>query len=351
MALNLRARRFLGQFAAGLVFVLLLLGQAAGLYPTNFIDKLDAALYDLKVRFSQVKLVDDRIVIADIDEKSLKEIGRWPWPRDKLAALSNNLFQQYGVAALGFDVIFAEPDQSSGLPVLEKLAQGPMAGDAGFNASLNRLRDRLDYDGRLAEALADGPAVLGYYFGINEGQESVGVLPEPVLDCEALANKGIRPLHGTSYSGNLERLQAQTPFAGFFNAMPDFDGVMRRMPMVVEHGGRCYGSLALNLVRAGMGAEALSVLPAGQGGMAGVLRPWTRMVWRCPWTNRPWPWCPIGLRALSIMNPPPTSSLDGLLLPSWRAASSSWAPPPRDSWTCGSPQPTRPSRGWRYTPT
>ncbi|MCP5279825.1 MAG: adenylate/guanylate cyclase domain-containing protein [Thiobacillus sp.] len=266
MALNLRARRFLGQFAAGLVFVLLLLGQAAGLYPTNFIDKLDAALYDLKVRFSQVKLVDDRIVIADIDEKSLKEIGRWPWPRDKLAALSNNLFQQYGVAALGFDVIFAEPDQSSGLPVLEKLAQGPMAGDAGFNASLNRLRDRLDYDGRLAEALADGPAVLGYYFGINEGQESVGVLPEPVLDCEALANKGIRPLHGTSYSGNLERLQAQTPFAGFFNAMPDFDGVMRRMPMVVEHGGRCYGSLALNLVRAGMGAEALSVLPAGQGG-------------------------------------------------------------------------------------
>lgn len=268
MALTQRSRRFLGQFAASLVFLLLLLGQAGGLYPTNFIDRLDAILYDLKVRMSQVKEVDDRIVIADIDEKSLKEIGRWPWSRDKLAEMSTNLFQQYGVAALGFDVIFAEPDQSSGLPVLEKLARGPMAGDANFNASLNRLRDRLDYDGRLAEALASGPAVLGYYFGVNEGQESVGVLPEPLLDCKALADHGIKPVHGTSYSGNLERLQAQTPFAGFFNAMPDFDGVMRRMPIVVEHGGQCYGSLALNLMRAGMGAETLSILPAGQGGHA-----------------------------------------------------------------------------------
>ena len=268
MVLNQRARRFLGQFAAGLVFVLVLMGQAGGLYPTNFVDRLDAILYDLKVRMSQVTAVDDRIVIADIDEKSLKEIGRWPWPRDKLAEMSTNLFQQYGVAALGFDVIFAEPDQSSGLPVLEKLAKGPMAGDAGFGASLDRLRDRLDYDGRLAEALASGPSVLGYYFGINEGQESVGVLPEPLLDCGALNGQGIKPTHGTSYTGNLERLQTQTPFAGFFNAVPDFDGVMRRMPMVVEHGGRCYGSLALNLVRAGMGAETLAVLPAGKSGNA-----------------------------------------------------------------------------------
>jgi adenylate cyclase len=268
MALTLRARRFLGQFAVSLVFVLLLLGQAAGWYPTNLIDKLDAALYDLKVRFFMAGGRDPRIVIADIDEKSLKEIGRWPWPRDRLAELVDNLFQQYGVAALGFDVIFAEPDQSSGLPVLEKLARGPMAEDAGFQASLARLRDRLDYDGRLARSLAGGPSVLGYYFGFHEGQESVGVLPEPLLDCKALARHGITPLHGTGYNGNLARLQAQTPFAGFFNAHQDFDGVIRRMPMVVEHGGHCYGSLALNLVRAGMGSQSLKVLPAGQSGHA-----------------------------------------------------------------------------------
>ncbi len=268
MATSQRFRRFLGQFAASMVLSLVLLGQAGGFYSLYFVDKLDAALYDLKVMIFRPDTPDDRVVIADIDEKSLKEIGRWPWPRDRMAELATNLFQQYGVAALGFDVIFAEPDQSSGLPVLEKLARGPMAGDAGFSTSLSRIRDRLDYDGRLAEALAMGPAVLGYYFGFHAGQASVGVLPEPLLDCQALAAQGIKPLHGTGYSGNLARLQAQTPYAGFFNANPDFDGVMRRMPMVVEHEGRCYGSLALNLVRAGMGVETVSTLPSGQSGHA-----------------------------------------------------------------------------------
>ncbi|MEW5770521.1 MAG: adenylate/guanylate cyclase domain-containing protein [Pseudomonadota bacterium] len=268
MQLNQRARRFLGQFAASCVLVLLLLGQVGGLYPTNFIDRIDAALYDLKVRLSQSDQVDDRIVIADIDEKSLKELGRWPWSRDRLAQLTTNLFQQYGAAALGFDVVFAEPDQSSGLPVLEKLARGPMAGDAGFAASLDRLRGQLDYDGRFAEALKSGPAVLGYYFGLHAGQASVGSLPAPLLDCQALSRHGIEPPHGTGYGGNLPRLQAQTPYAGFFNANQDFDGVIRRQPLIIEHGGKCYGSLVLNLVRAGMGADQLEVLPAGQSGHA-----------------------------------------------------------------------------------
>ena len=266
MTLTLRSRRFLGQFAASLAFMLILLGEVGGLYNAHVVNKLDAALYDLKVRLFQDNRLDDRIVIADIDEKSLKEIGRWPWPRDKLAQMATNLFEQYGVAALGFDVIFAEPDQSSGLPVLENLARGPLAGDAGFNASLNRIRERLDFDGRLAEALASGPAVLGYYFGFYEGQNTVGTLPEPVMACQILGEHGVIPQEAKGYNGNLARLQAQTPFAGFFNAHQDFDGVIRRMPMVVAHGGECYGSLALGLVRAGMAAETLKILPAGQSG-------------------------------------------------------------------------------------
>ena len=264
MVLTQRSRRFLWQFAASAVFILLLLIHAGGLIRFHPLEKLDAALYDLKVWLFQSDLVDDRIVIADIDENSLKEVGRWPWPRDKMAALADNLFQQYGVAALGFDVIFAEPDQSSGLPVLEKLAQGSMAGDDGFKASLNRVRSQLDYDGRLAKSLTGGAAVMGFYFGFERAQESVGVLPEPLLGCEVLNNKGISPLHASDYSGNLARLQSQTPFAGFFNAHQDFDGVIRRMPMVVEYDGRCYGSLAFNLLRAGMGSETVNVLPAGQ---------------------------------------------------------------------------------------
>jgi adenylate cyclase len=265
MVLTLRTRRFLGQFGASLVLILILLGHAGGLYRLSWVEKLDAALYDFKVWMFQSDQLDDSIVIADIDEKSLEEIGRWPWPREKLATLTENLFQQYGVAALGFDVIFAEPDQSSGLPVLERLAAGPLAGDGGFKSSLERMRGSLDFDGRLAEALAAGPSVLGYYFGFHERQHTVGVLPEPLLECGALHAQGVTPLEGLGYNGNLARLQAQTPFAGFFNAHQDFDGVIRRMPVFVNQGGQCYASLALSLVRAGMGAGSVRVLPPGQG--------------------------------------------------------------------------------------
>ena len=67
--------------------------------------------------------VDERLVILDIDEKSLGEIGRWPWNRERMATLMNKLFDRNGIALLGFDVVFAEPDDSSGLPVLDSLAK------------------------------------------------------------------------------------------------------------------------------------------------------------------------------------------------------------------------------------
>lgn len=259
--MTLRSRRFVWQFVASLVLVAGLLLHAGGIYPLRPLLQLDAALYDLKLRLFQTGQMDERIVIADIDEKSLKEIGRWPWPRDQMATLTDNLFQQYGVAALGFDVIFAEPDQSSGLPVLEQLARGALADDGGFRAALERVRGQLDFDARLAAALTGGPTVLGYYFGFDARQNIVGVLPDPMPGCDQAQHHRLRPLQASGYNGNLAQLQAQTAHAGFFNAYQDFDGVIRRMPMLIAYDGRCYASLSLGLLRAGMGIGALQLRP------------------------------------------------------------------------------------------
>jgi len=260
--MTLKSRRFLGQLGASLVLLLILLGHVGGLYSLGFVDRLDAALYDLKVRVFQDRRVDERVVIVDIDEKSLKEIGRWPWPREMTARLTRNLFEQYGVAAVGFDVVFAEPDQSSGLPVLEKLAQGPLAGDGGFGASLARIRPQLDYDGKLAEALATGPSVLGYYFNFGAQAETVGQLPATLLACAELKQLGVTPLAADGYNANLKRLQDRAVGAAFFNMEADFDGVARRMPVAIEHRGQCYGSLALVTAMAGMGSQAAKTVPA-----------------------------------------------------------------------------------------
>jgi adenylate cyclase len=69
------------------------------------------------------RTLDERIVIVDIDEKSLAEVGRWPWGRNRLAELVDELFDRQKIAILGFDVVFAEADDSSGLKRLRQLAR------------------------------------------------------------------------------------------------------------------------------------------------------------------------------------------------------------------------------------
>jgi adenylate cyclase len=262
-SMDLRGRRFIRQFAASLVLLALLAGHAGGLYSITILAKLDAVIYDYKLNLGMIQAPDERVVVVDIDEKSLQEVGRWPWPRDRMAQLTANLFQQYGVVSVGYDIVFAEPDQSSGLPVLERLAKGELAGEAGFANLVGQLRSRLDYDAKLGEALMTGPAVMGYYFNFARGSETVnaGGLPAPLLDCAALHRQGVRPLLGQAYSANLPYLQARASTAGFFNMEADFDGVARRMPIVIEHQGKCYGSLALLVTQQAMGAGAPKLRP------------------------------------------------------------------------------------------
>lgn len=88
-------------------------------------------LYDTRVRMTTPNGLDERIVILDIDEKSLGEIGRWPWSRNLMAELTEKLFERYGVAVVGFDVVWAERDPSSGIEVLDTLARGEPEGALG----------------------------------------------------------------------------------------------------------------------------------------------------------------------------------------------------------------------------
>ena len=107
----------------GLLVVLIFIGNAARFYRLNLVDHLSAILYDYRLQMTMPRTVDERIVILDIDEKSLKEEGRWPWSRDRLGLLMDKLFDKHGVAVVGFDVVFAEKDESSGLKVLQKIGQ------------------------------------------------------------------------------------------------------------------------------------------------------------------------------------------------------------------------------------
>jgi adenylate cyclase len=156
-------KQHLARYILGFVLLLALLGHSARFYQIPLITRLDSIIYDAKVVLSMPNTVDDRIVILDIDEKSLAELGHWPWGRDKLAAMVNNLFDKYHAGVLGFDAVFAERDDSSGLKHLDALATNQLKESAVFQSALHDLRPQLDYDAQFAAAIKGRPLVLGYF--------------------------------------------------------------------------------------------------------------------------------------------------------------------------------------------
>jgi len=237
--------------------VLVFVGHAATFYKIGFITRLENIIYDYRLRLTMPGTVDDRVVILDIDERSLdpRALGRWPWSRDKIVGLLQKLFDKYGVVLIGFDVVFAEPDESSGLPVLEKLAKTRLKDVGPFQSALKELRPGLDYDAIFANFLRGRPVVLGYYFNSNDDALESGALPEPVLPPGTFGNRKIRFAIWKGYGANLPEFQTGAANAGHFNPLVDDDGVSRRVPMLMEYKGGYYEAFSLAIVRLYLGMQ------------------------------------------------------------------------------------------------
>jgi adenylate cyclase len=243
--------------ALGLLIVMLLLGNASQLFKLDFVDHIATFLYDYQLKLTMPRTLDERIVILDIDEKSLKEEGRWPWGRDRLALLMDKLFDQYGVAVVGFDVVFAERDTSSGLQVLQSLAQNQLKNDLIFQAELARLRPQLEYDRLFADSIKHRNVVMGYYLSDDASARASGALPDPAFPKDTFAGMPIGFSHWTGYGANLPELQFAAAAGGHFNPQVDIDGNVRKVPILAEYGGAYYESLSLAMVRAVLGQPPL----------------------------------------------------------------------------------------------
>jgi len=235
------------RYALGLAVVLFFLGYAAHWYYVPLLTRLEAIAYDERLRLTMPQGLDPRIVIVDIDERSLAVEGRWPWPRNRLALLLDRLFDDYHVRVLGFDVVFAEPDVSSGLKVLDELARGDLKGVPAFQTSLQNVRPRLEYDRLFADKLKGRPVVLGFYFTTNDVRANQ--LPPPVLPPGVFRGRNVAVPSYTGYGSNLPELQAAAAASGHFTPASDPDGVFRRVPMLSEFGGAYYEPLSLAVVR------------------------------------------------------------------------------------------------------
>jgi len=179
------------------------------------------------------------VVIIDIDDKSIKQLGQWPWNREILSQLLINL-NNNNIGLIAFDIVFAESDRTNASNFIKKY-------------KLKVDKDIVDNDTLFATTIAQTPTILGYQFQLSKDdfleQRSPNI---PAIFIEKNINNTNKDntiiAHGTIL--NIPMLQENAYSSGFFNNIPDNSGVIRSVPLVIKYDEQIYPSLALEVIRA-----------------------------------------------------------------------------------------------------
>lgn len=221
---------------------------------------LEHLAYDTRMQADMPFTVDEDIVLVGVDEKSLSEVGRWPWPRATMADLYERLFEDYDIRQLGIDGVFSEPEQPLGAPDGPVPTETEAPGGVGTQPGPS--------DERLADVLEGENVILGLSFQTEGGP--AGELPTAVAAQTDLPEHLHPPAH-ESYIGNLALIDGAVRSAGFADIpLFDEDGRVRRTPMLGVYNGQVYGSLALVMAQS-LEAELGLHFEPPRSGLAGAL--------------------------------------------------------------------------------
>ncbi len=217
------------------------------IYFKDFTTSLDSQIRDyMFISRGEIDTKKSSVVIIDIDEKSLNSLGQWPWSRDKVAQILKNL-SLANVGVIGLDIVFAELDNSSPAKIFKK-----------YNIKNIKAPD---FDNEFNFMVQNTPTILGYSFELTEQkfvkQESIDIPAIIVERNKEQAEEFLINAKGTIL--NHKTLQRSAYSSGFFNVIPDKSGVIRSIPLVIKYDDQIYPSLALEIMRASMGVEAIFV--------------------------------------------------------------------------------------------
>jgi adenylate cyclase len=227
-----------------------------------FFTSIDNKIMDIMFKIRGTQSTSQNIVIIDIDEKSLKTIGQWPWPRDILAKLTNNLYAS-GARVVGFDIVFPEKDRTSPAQYF-KTIDDKIKQKIPKSALKNLMEDKAyDYDALFGDAVASGPSVLGYSFQMkNDGLKSDDQIPFPsgMIKVEP-ATRNFQSLSLIPAYRAVVSIPtvAQAESEGFMNVFTDNIGTTRQVPLFMLMNNIPYPSLALEIYRVGMQVPSLTI--------------------------------------------------------------------------------------------
>ena len=266
------------------IFVVLI-ALALFLFDFQFLQLVELKTLDLRIASRGELKPGTETVIAVIDEKSLSELGRWPWPRTTIARLVTQL-KKGGAKAVGFDIVFSEQDINTNLKTIDALsAEMKKSGvsDAGVINLLRRKRAGADTDAILSAAIKKAENVtLGYFFHFPRkasDKELEHVTAEKIAENAARIENSRYAMinsttgkpsvaylpHAFAPEANISVLSKVAQNSGYFNMLPDGDGSYRWSPLVIAFQNNYYASLAVSLVQAyyDFPALALNLEPYG----------------------------------------------------------------------------------------
>jgi adenylate cyclase len=250
--LRILRRWFARRFGyARLVCLALLVGLAA----LRIADP--AAIEELRVRtFDTFQVIDPRVktakpvAIVDIDEKSLAKLGQWPWSRTRIADLITNL-TKLGAVVIAFDIVFAEPDRLNPDVAADTIRNL----DEETRAKLRALPSN---DQIFADAMRRSRVVLG-----ESGLPYVLSEYDNTLPLTGLAMLGEEPqpflLNFPGLLRNVHVLEKAAAGRGLFTIKTERDGIVRRVPMMMQAQGATMPSLSFEVLRVATGTDTIFI--------------------------------------------------------------------------------------------
>jgi len=236
---------------AGAVCIAFCIG-ILGFKEVTGVARVDLFFYDQFTRFQKAAPPPDSVTVVDIDDASLAMAGQWPWPRYRIADLITRIAEM-NPAAIGLDIIFSEPDRTSLATIRQNYKN-----DFGLDISFQGVPEGLtDNDGYLGHVLATTGTVGARYFYFDHTGGS-SFCREQALDISGRLD--LLTLHeAPGILCNTPKVERRLNASGFINNQLDDDGMLRRVPLLLEYGGRISPNLSLATVLRSLDISAIEI--------------------------------------------------------------------------------------------
>lgn len=212
------------------------------------LERFDNMAYDLALRATLgTHPAPQDIVIVDIDDKSLKEQGHWPWPRNKLKHLIERL-HHYGTIVIALDLTFPEPEPNPVKVIFNQLPT-TLTTNPTVVSELQKVSITLDHDRQLAQTLQKGDVILGMVFH-DKPTATQGPTPIPLQQFSKQQAEQLPFVVMSSFTNNIDILASAAKTTAFINVFADSDGIIRKVPLILRYNNGIYPSLALEAARA-----------------------------------------------------------------------------------------------------